>query len=336
MASLAFSCAVLNVSPQGPDPAPAARDTVRIYAVGDMNLGRRIARARLERADTLYPFRGLLDTLRGADVMFGNLESPIAPDSQPVDTAGNRFTAPRLAAEALARAGFDIVSLANNHAWDGYQAGLRESMHRLSRAGVLFVGAGLGREMAEQPVIVRSRGWRIAFVGVTRAWNPAPYEFYAHEGADWVAWGDPRWVYPALRRLKREGRADLVVVSVHGGREYVDTPPSYHEEFLRGLVDAGADVVLAHHPHVLQPVTWHHGKPIAQSLGNFVFYQGKPWTELSAVLRVTVAPDGAITVSAIPVRADFQPRVVTGAAADSVRERLHVPLATDPPTTRKP
>jgi poly-gamma-glutamate synthesis protein (capsule biosynthesis protein) len=127
-----------------------------------------------------------------------------------------------------------------------------------------------------------------------------------------------------------------VVVSVHGGTEYVDAPPPHHEEFLRGLVDAGADLVLAHHPHVLQPVIWHRGKPIAQSLGNFVFYQGKPWTELSAVLRLAVAPDGAIAVSAIPVRADHQPQWISGAPADSVRRRLRVPLATDLLTTRKP
>ena len=303
-------------------------DTLRLYAVGDINLGRRVAKQRLLEGDTLYPFRALLDTLRGADITFGNLESPITPDSSPVPDSVGVFTAPPAAAPALARAGFDIVSTANNHAWDGGQAAVEETMHQLTRAGVLFVGSAYGRDMAEQPVIVRRRGWRVAFFAVTRAWNPAPYAFYQHAGAAWVAWGDPSWIYPAIRALKASGRADLVVVSVHGGKEYVDTPPDYHRDLLHGLVDAGADLVLAHHPHVLQPVLWYQGKPIVQSLGNFVFAQDNPWTQLSAVLRVAVAPDKTMRLSAIPVRVGHQPTVATGAAADSVHRRLGIPLST--------
>ncbi len=303
-------------------------DTLRLYAVGDINLGRRVAKQRLLEGDTLYPFRALLDTLRAADITFGNLESPITPDSNPVADSFGVFTAPPAAASALARAGFDIVSTANNHAWDGGQAAVEETMQQLTRAGVLFVGSAYGRDMAEQPVMVRRRGWRVAFFAVTRAWNPAPYTFYRHAGAAWIAWGDPSWIYPAIRTLKASGRADLVVVSVHGGKEYVDTPPDYHRDLFRGLVDAGADLVLAHHPHVLQPVVWYQGKPIVQSLGNFVFAQDDPWTRLSAILRIEVAPDKTMRLSAIPVHAGHQPTVATGAAADSVRRRLGIPLST--------
>ena len=303
-------------------------DTLRLYAVGDINLGRRVAKQRLLEGDTLYPFRALLDTLRAADITFGNLESPITPDSNPVADSFGVFTAPPAAASALARAGFDIVSTANNHAWDGGQAAVEETMQQLTRAGVLFVGSAYGRDMAEQPVMVRRRGWRVAFFAVTRAWNPAPYTFYRHAGAAWIAWGDPSWIYPAIRTLKASGRADLVVVSVHGGKEYVDTPPDYHRDLFRGLVDAGADLVLAHHPHVLQPVVWYQGKPIVQSLGNFVFAQDDPWTRLSAILRIEVAPDKTMRLSAIPVHAGHQPTVATGDAADSVRRRLGIPLST--------
>src|SRR5256886_9679582 len=100
----------------------------------------------------------------------------------------------------------------------------------LTRVGVRFVGSGFGRDMAEQPVILERRGWRVAFFAVTRAWNPAPYSFYKHAGANWVAWGDTAWIYPAIRALKASGRADLIVVSVHGGREYADEPPDYHRD----------------------------------------------------------------------------------------------------------
>jgi len=308
--------------------APATKGTLRLYAVGDINLGRRTARERLIQGDTLYSFRPLLDTLRGADITFGNLESPIAADTGAVDDSGEVFTAPPLAALALALAGFDIVSTANNHAWDGGEGTLQETMRQLTRAGVLFVGSAFGRDMAEQPVIVRRHGWRVAFFAITRAWNPAPYTFYRHPGANYVAWGDTAWLYPAIRSVKQGGRADLVVVSVHGGREFVAAPPSYHTDLLYGLVDAGADVVLAHHPHVLQPVVRYKGKPIVQSLGNFIFLQSEPWTRLSAILRVVVRPDKRIRLSAIPVRVGHQATLASGAAADSVRRRLGIPLST--------
>lgn len=304
------------------------RDTLHLAAVGDINLGRRLAADYLRKGDTLYPFRAVLDQLRAADLLFGNLESPIAPETHPTETAGMVFTAPRLAATSLAAAGFDIISTANNHAWDAGRSGVEETMRQLTRAGVRFVGSAFGRPMAEEPVIVRVRGWRVAFFAVTRAWNAAPDDFYGHAGADYVAWGDARWIYPAIRRVKAQDKADLVVVSVHGGQEYVDQPPPSYRAFLEGLIDAGADLVLAHHPHVLQPVLWRRGKPIIQSLGNFIFYQQRPWTDLSAILYVDVAPPpgGAMRVRAAPIRAGFQAQPVTGPAADSVRRRLGVPL----------
>ena len=306
---------------------PAPKDTLRLYAVGDINLGRGFAKRQIVKGDTLYSFRLLRDTLRGADIAFGNLESPIAP-AQAADSP-EVFRAPAAAARALAKAGFDIVSTANNHAWDAGQGGVEETMLQLASAGVRFVGSGKGRDVARQPVVVKRHGWRVAFFAVTRAWNPAPYTFARHAGADWVAWGDTAWVGPAIRALKRRGGADLVVVSVHGGHEYVDEPPDYHSALLRGLVDVGADLVLGHHPHVLQPVVWYKGKPIVQSLGNFVFSQTDPWTRLSAVLRVRVAPDKSMRLSAIPVRAGYQPRLATGPAADSIESRLGIPLSTD-------
>lgn len=322
---------LLSLSRGGQQPT----DTLRLYAVGDINLGRRLAKERLLQGDTLYPFLVLRDSLAAADITFGNLESPIAPDRDAPDS-DFVFTAPPAAAAALAQAGFDIVSTANNHAWDGGRAALEETMRQLTRAGVRFVGSGFGRDMAEQPVILERRGWRVAFFAVTRAWNPAPYAFQEHAGAEWIAWGDTGWIHPAIRAVRASHRADLIVVSVHGGTEFADAPPKHIEDLERGLVDAGADLVLAHHPHVLQPVVWYEGKPIVQSLGNFVFLQGKPWTRLSAILRVVVTPGPPrrMRLSAIPVRAGHQPTLATGAAADSVRRRLRVRLSTT--TARTP
>ena len=300
------------------------RDTLRIYAVGDINLGKYEARDRLVQGDTLYSFAAVADSLRAAHITFGNLESAIAVQRHRSESSAYVFTAPVVAAQTLARAGFDILSTANNHGWDGGRDAMDETMRQLTRSGVLFVGSAMGRPMAEQPVIVRRHGWRVAFFAVTRAWNASPNDFYGHEGANYVAWGDPRWIFPAVQRLKAEGRADLIVVSVHAGTEMSDEPQPSLLKFYEGLIDAGADIILGHHPHVLQPVVWYHGKPIAQSLGNFIFASGRT-TNLSAILRFDIAPGGSITVSAIPVRAGFQAQFVDSTAADSVRRRLNLP-----------
>src|SRR2546430_2056735 len=148
-------------------------DTLRLCAVGDLNLDRRVAGAGLLQGDTLYPFRALLESLRGADITFGNLESPIASDATPVPDSGGVFTAPPLAALALARAGFDIVSTANNHAWDGGQAAAEETMRLLTRARVRFVGSGFARYMAGPPAIRQRVGRRAGVLAGPPRLEPA-------------------------------------------------------------------------------------------------------------------------------------------------------------------
>jgi poly-gamma-glutamate synthesis protein (capsule biosynthesis protein) len=133
--------------------------------------------------------------------------------------------------------------------------------------------------------------------------------------------------------VKAEGRADVIVVSVHAGTEFSEEPQPSLRRFYEGLVEAGADIVLGHHPHVLQPVVWHHGKPIAQSLGNFIFGQGRAWTGLSAIVRFAIAPGGSTRVSAIPVRAGYQAQFADGVAADSIRRRLNLPSSRKAGTT---
>ncbi|HET7791329.1 MAG TPA: CapA family protein [Gemmatimonadales bacterium] len=317
-------------------PVPPPRDTLRVYAVGDLNLGRWITHQRLLKGDTLYPFRVVRDTLKRADLLFGNLESAIAPAGHRYEDTGSVvFTAPPIAADAIAKAGFTVVSDANNHAWDGGRAGVFATLRELDRVGVAHVGTGRTLEEAHRPAWIERRGWRIAVFAMTRAFNPAPYDFYSHEGSKYVAWADSTWLYPAIREVKASGRADLVIVSVHGGTELSDGPDAYLKKFWRGAVDAGADIVLGHHPHVLQRVEWYRGKPIVYSLGNFVFEQTSPWTRLSAIFRFVVTPDGTITADLIPTRANFQVTFAAGAAADSIRRRVG-PLAAPTPASDAP
>jgi poly-gamma-glutamate capsule biosynthesis protein CapA/YwtB (metallophosphatase superfamily) len=318
---------VLAVLQAAPPRGP--RDTLRFYAVGDLNLGRVQTYRYLLQGDTLYPFAALADTLRAADVLFGNLESPIAPLGAPFEPTGYYvFSAPPVAADALVRAGFDVVSNANNHAWDVGLTGIVHTLEQLDRVGLAHAGTGRTVEEAHRPAVVERKGWRIAVFAVTRAFNPAPRTFYSHPGSHYIAYADSAWLYPAIRRLKADsaGRAaDLIVVSVHAGQEFADTADVALRRFMRGAVDAGADIVLGHHPHVLQPLVWYKGKPIVSSLGNFVFATGSPWTGLSAIFKFTIRPDGSITTDLVPTRVGAQATFADSAAADSVRRRVGIP-----------
>lgn len=304
---------------------PPACGTLRVFAVGDLNLGRAVTWDHLLKGDTLYPFRAVLDTLQAADILFGNLESPIAPLGHPYERTGSPvFSAPPVAADALVRAGFDVVSTANNHAWDAGLTGVFETVRQLDRVGLPHAGTGRTLADAHRPAIVTRNGCRVAFFALTRAYNPAPRRFYTHIGSRYIAYADSAWLYPAIRRLKASAAADIVVVSIHAGQELAEQPDEALRGFLRGAIDAGADLGLGHHPHVLQPVEWYREKPIAYSMGNFIFKQGAPWTAYSAIFKFTLAPDGLITADLNPVRSGFQARFVAGSAADSIRRRARV------------
>jgi len=316
-----------RLSPVALPPSGPMREPLHLYAVGDLNLGRTVTWDYLLKGDTLYPFRALRDTLAAADILFGNLESPIAPLGHAYEQTGSYvFSAPPVAADALSRAGFDVVSSANNHTWDAGIDGMVETITQLDRVGVAHVGTGVTLDLAHKAAIIQRKGWRVAFLGATRAFNPAPYSFFSHPGSRYVAWADSGWLYPEIRRLKESGGADLVVVSVHAGQELSDRPDPALRRFFRGAVDAGADICLGHHPHVLQPVEWYRGKPIVYSMGNFIFHQGAPWTDLTGVFEFTVGPTGKISLLLRPVRASYQARLATGTAADSVRRRVGQPV----------
>lgn len=333
LATIRVLAAVLQQPAQPPPPpppavratTPAPRGVLRIFAVGDLNLGRVVTWDYLLKGDTLYPFNAVRDTLLAADILFGNLESPIAPLGHPYERTGSPvFSAPPVAADALVRAGFDVVSTANNHAWDAGLTGVFETVTQLDRVGLPHAGTGRTLADAHRPAIIERNGWRAAFFAVTRAYNPAPGRFYSHVGSRYIAYADSAWLYPAIRRLKAAAGADLVVVSIHAGTELAEQPDEPLRRFLQGAIDAGADLCLGHHPHVLQPVEWYRGKPIVYSMGNFIFKQWAPWTAYSAIFTFTVMPDGGITADLIPVRSGFQAQFASRSAADSIWRRVRL------------
>lgn len=295
-----------SIQPTSPAPSSvpvfAPRAPVVLILGGDVELGRRMGQILL-RDPLVNPLELLAPWFQRADLRFINLEGPLSDQKGETVSPRNRlvFTGPPAGAEVLARAGIDVVSTANNHAWDYGKSALLETLLYLDRAKVLHVGTGSELASAQAPVVLERHGMKIGFLAVTDVWNQGPLA--QHPGREYVAAADEIWLFPAIRSLKERG-VDRVVVSYHGGEEYQHAPLLSTKRWLRAVVEAGADLVVGHHPHMLQGIGWHRGRPILFSLGNLLMqmHRDHPWTGLGMVARVRFDPDRNDSLEVCPFR----------------------------------
>ncbi len=233
---------------------------------------------------------------------------------------------PRLAA-GLADAGVDVVNMANNHAVDQGQAALLDSIRRVEAAGVKVVGVGRNASAARQPAIVQaSNGATIGFLG----WTDIIWPGYAAGSGPGVATArtDMSLVTQAIRRLKQH--VDYVVVCFHWGIEYTDMPIADQVAEAHAAIDAGADLVIGHHPHVLQGVQLYKGHFIIYSLGDLVFDHYSLATGQTVLVSAVLSPHG-VKATLIPVYASSNgiPAIVTGAAGRAIllhMQQISAPL----------
>ena len=287
-------------------PRELEENRVTLYAVGDVMLDRRVG-DRIDDFGPNYPFLKVAEILRQADITTGNLESAISSKGRIVDSKLINFRADPVTVAGLSYAGFDVMSLANNHIMNYGGEALIETMELLQREGIEYTGGGRDIRGARTPAILRSRGMRIAFLGYNEI---PPNWFRATPSRPGIAWAE----IPAVQEdvAKAKGLADLVVVSVHWGVEYNDNEPTdYQRRFGRAAIDSGADVVIGHHPHVLSGFEIYHGGLIAYSLGNFVFdYREFPRPKMSLILSLELAKNGPINLDLIPIHiVDEQPMI---------------------------
>ena len=307
---------------------PAAAPAVSIVSGGD-TMGDRGVKAYIAAQGADEVFAGIAPTLRAADAAWVNLESPLTNTSDPYPGKDVHFQGdPRLAA-GLADAGIDVVNMANNHAVDQGQAGLLESIRRVKAAGVKVVGAGKDAAAARRPAIVHtSSGATIGFLGWTDIIWPG-YEAGSGPGVA-TARTDMSQVTQAIRRLK--ARVDYVVVCFHWGIEYTDMPIAAQVSEAHAAIDAGADMVIGHHPHVLQGAQLYKGHFIIYSLGDLVFDHYSLATGQTVLVSAVLSPHG-VKVTLIPVYASSNgiPAIVTGAAGRAIllhMQQISAPLGT--------
>jgi poly-gamma-glutamate capsule biosynthesis protein CapA/YwtB (metallophosphatase superfamily) len=208
----------------------------------------------------------LLPQLRQADLRVVNCECALTRASTPVWKSGAVFKGSPGHAGGLAAVPFDVACLGNNHVLDYGVRGLRETLQRLTGLGIRTVGAGLTENKAYAPLTIRRNGLAIHLVNLSEG-----EDLTASEGGPGVAGWDISRTAATIRRCKQSG--GVVIVIAHCGLEYVPYPPPYVVAAFRALIDAGADAVVGHHPHVPQGIEYRAGRPIFYSLGNFLFYQ---------------------------------------------------------------
>jgi poly-gamma-glutamate synthesis protein (capsule biosynthesis protein) len=312
--------ATLPLVPAPPEPS------IVLAAGGDVNFGRECGQAILK--DGRYdPFSGLGRAWGDADARVVNLESQLSDQHGVTQSPEHRliFTGPPGGAETLLQARVTLVSTANNHAWDYGKSALFETLANLERAQLAYAGTGRDREQAYRPAVVRVKGRSVALFAVTQVWNQPPFD--THPGKDFVAWADLAELRPRIEQARRD--YDFVLVSYHGGEEYVSAPVDRTRAFVNAVMALGVDAVIGHHPHVPQGIGWVNDRPVLYSLGNFVFagHDDRPWTKQSFFARLTLQKGHAPLVDACTYALDgHRPRSLDPSLdAQAVqRFRLHL------------
>lgn len=258
----------------------------------------------------------LRERIAGADVSVLNFEAPIVPsDSTPIDKSGPAIENPPAAAQAVADAGFDVCTLANNHVRDYGPEGVATTVAALQDVGCETVGVGENHDAAFEPLEI-SQGE--ASIGVI---NVCEREFnIAGEDSDGAAWIADRRARETVRKADRE--YDSVIVVAHGGAEYVPVPSPELQGLLREFVDIGADLVVAHHPHVPQGWERYGEGAIFYSLGNFLFDSMADAANTSWGLSLEVEFAGSTPVAVDLVPTEMVDGVVVPLGSPAREERL--------------
>ena len=274
-----------------------SREPLTLIFGGDIMLSRTVNAKMVAYNDYQWPFINIASTTAAADIAVFNLESPFLKNANySVPTGSFSFKANPLAVTGLTLAGIDVVSLANNHSLNAGRQGLSDTLSILHDNDIAAVGAGLDAEEAGRGVLVEKNAWRVAFLAYA----------YPHDNSvataqrAGIASLDEEQLINDIARWR--GQADLVIVLMHAGTEYVAQAGEEQIDFAHAAIDAGADAVIGHHPHWPQNWEIYNNKPIFYSLGNFVFDQ--MWsvgTSQGLLARLVFQPDFSGEAELLPL-----------------------------------
>ena len=292
-----------------PSPTPTQPPTTTLLFTGVIVPARCVQAALDANNNPDYPYEEVLDVITGADLAIGTLNATISdypphtgcvPTYVLVGSANN--------ADALGRAGFDVMSVATNHIKNcglmncGDRA-FFDTLDNLRRVGILPVGAGKDHAEAMQPVVVTANGVRFGIVSLGQIESMA----FASEDKPGIAVLNEENLKQAISAARKV--SDVVIAMPHWGPEDMPAPNGIQRNLARALVAAGADLVVGNHTHVVQAIQEINGVPVFFGLGNFVFDQGLPANRQGVILLVKFLGDQYVGYELIPTHVDPDGRV---------------------------
>jgi len=320
-------------------------EQVTFVAVGDIMLDHEVSKI-IERRGPDFPFLNVASELKDADIVFGNLETPLTAcrknviwdfskhgwdgRAKPIFLKGSP-----MAAIGLKNTGFNVVSIANNHILDYGISGLRDTLTVLHKNDITPVGFGWNTREATAPKSLEVKGVRFTFFACS----------FAYEATFFSPGVAPIGLWTLKKQVKKTREiSDIIVVSLHLGKEFSESPSLWTIRLARSLIEIGADTVLCHHPHTLQRIEMYKKGLIAYSLGNFVSdyhffleYTTKENAEKSRqsiILKCTVSKYGLVDYSVIPVQLNnkFQPTVIprNSKLGEKIIAKVKAPLSPRP------
>ena len=297
--------------------------SISFCTTGDLIFWREVA-DYIDENGGAAPMANIAEHLAAADVTIANVESPLSNDeSEPVIDKDVYIIGRPSAIEGIKNSGIDLASLANNHIMDYTGPALKDTLEALDGAGVKHAGAGMTESEAETPAELEIDGVSIAFF----SWTDIVPDYF-------LAFGDEPGVVSARMNMAdackrvREAKAthDIVIVSMHWGVEYEDYITDYlQSEPAHQLVDAGADVIVGNHPHVMEGIEFYKGALIAYAHGNCVFWQKYDHTHESILVDFDMTEHGIENVVVTPLYLDDTygiPDFASGAQASETLGRL--------------
>jgi len=247
-----------------------------------------------------YPFEDVAPIFSAADIAFVNLETCVSDRGQSEKKEGYGFRTLPEYLEVYTLAGIDIVSCANNHARDYGMDALADTFDNLEAYGLDFVGAGGNLAEAQKLVTYEVNGLTIGFTACNMInHNSTWYATEERAGLACVDLDSCQWYLDLISEYEKQ--CDVLLVSVHWGLEYMYNFSSKQQEFGHMLCDSGADVILGHHPHVLQPIEQYNDSVIFYSLGNFLFYKMDDYAGQTAIFEMEIDKDGFVKGKLSPV-----------------------------------
>lgn len=280
-----------------PTPTPSELEPLTLAFVGDMNFDG-VIRPRLD-GNPGSVFGPARDVLGDADLTFGNLETAITEGGAP-EPKTYTFRAPATALEALEIAGFDALTMANNHGVDFGAEGLADTVTAIGQTDIPVVGIGADAAAAYASAFLEAKGRRIAFLGATQLRDETLINWTAGDTSGGVAAFDERFLASVAAA---DEQADLTVVYMHWAPENQSCPQQNQTEAVDDLIAAGADIVVGAHAHMLMGAGWRDRVFVAYGLGNYLWYfQRNEQTTRTGIFTVTVEGNDAVALDYAPAR----------------------------------